>query len=90
MRTLNAQKQSTLVLEVITSDSNSITLHWEVDGEDAKQNGFVLHISEEGSGDWVERPLAAHLRRHIENGLKCGAKYLLYMTHQDKSTTGMY
>lgn len=88
MRTLSVQKQSTLVLEVVSTDSNSITLHWEVDGEDLKQNSFSLHLSEEGSGHWVERPLAAHLRRHVESGLKCGTKYLLYMTHQDKSTAG--
>ena len=89
VRTLNVQKQSTLVLEVVSTDSNSITLHWEVDGDEAtKQSGFVLHVSEEESGEWLERPLAAHLRRHVEGGLKCGTKYLLYMTQHDKSTTG--
>lgn len=83
------QKQSTLVLEVITTDSSSITLHWEVDGDDTtKENDFVLHISEEGSGDWMERRLPSHLRRHVESGLKCGTKYLLYMTYKDQSTTG--
>lgn len=88
VRTLNIQKQSTLVLEVITTDSNSITLHWEVDGDDSKDNDFVLHISEEGSGDWIERRLPSHQRRHVETDLKCGTKYLIYMTHKDQSTTG--
>lgn len=89
MRTLSvASTKSTLVLEVLTTDSSSITLHWEVDGDTSKQNGFVLHLSEEGTSHWLERPLAALLRRHVESGLKCGTKYLLYMTHQDKSTTG--
>lgn len=93
---------------MITTDSNSISLHWEVDGgvataaaassagaaepgggEVAGGGGdFVLHISEEGSGQWIERRLPRHLRKHTETGLKCGTKYLIYMTYRDKSTTG--
>lgn len=82
------QKQSTLLLEVTNTDSSSITVTWTVDGEEKKPTGFILHISEEGSGDWLQRSLAAHLRHHVETGLKCGTKYLLYMTHQDTTTTG--
>ena len=82
------------MLEVVTTDASSIALHWEVDGEDVEvvegvkaNTGFVLHISEEGTGDWTQRQLASHLRRYVETGLKCGTKYLLYMTHQDSSST---
>lgn len=106
VKTLNIQQQSTLVLEVITTDSSSISLHWEVDGATAGSSStsaasssstgtsenepgdFVLHISEEGSGQWFERRLARHLRKHTETNLKCGTKYLIYMTYRDKSTTG--
>ncbi len=94
VRTLSVQKTSTLVLEVVTTDASSITLHWDVDEEEAEvvegvkaNTGFVLHISEEGTGEWTQRTLAPHLRRHVETGLKCGTKYLLYMTHQDSSST---
>lgn len=97
VKTLNQQQATTLVLEVVTTDSSSISLHWEVDSGNGGSSDsdhteptgdFTLHISEEGSGHWIERRLPSTLRRHVESGLKCGTKYLIYMTHKDKSTTG--
>ncbi|KAH7642831.1 cell adhesion molecule-like protein 12 [Dermatophagoides farinae] len=95
VRTLNIQKSNTIVLEVLNTDIDSITLHWEIDDYSssssssstssstlANGNDFILHISEEGSaGKWIEKKLPGQLRRHVETNLKCGTKYLLYMTY---------
>ena len=105
VRTLNIQKSNTIVLEVLNTDIDSITLHWEIDDYSSSSsssslsssstsstsvtngNDFILHISEEGTaGKWLEKRLPGQLRRHVETNLKCGTKYLLYMTY---ASTGL-
>ena len=96
---------------MLNTDIDSITLHWEIDDYSssssssstssstlANGNDFILHISEEGSaGKWIEKKLPGQLRRHVETNLKCGTKYLLYMTYvssqqqqQQSTATGFF
>ncbi|KAF7492736.1 Down syndrome cell adhesion molecule -like protein [Sarcoptes scabiei] len=105
LRTLNVPRSNAIVLEVVSVETDSITLRWDIDDESEFQSypssshsssstsssssatirskNFVLHISEEGSGKWLEKKLPYQMRRHIENNLKCGTKYLMYMTYDN-------
>ena len=79
---------------MVTTSYDSITLRWDVNELDSEDKEFVLHFKEEKSVQWIQKRLKTQRNHFVLDStdgkslIKCGTKYLLYMTATNSLGTG--
>ena len=92
--TLESQPPRSPLLEVVTTSYDSITLRWDVNELDTEDKDFVLHYKEEKGVQWIQKRIKGQRNHFVLDGsdaktvIKCGTKYLLYMTATNSLGTG--
>ncbi|XP_054160537.1 cell adhesion molecule Dscam2-like [Oppia nitens] len=92
--TLESQPPRSPLLEVVTTTVDSITIRWDINELDSEEKEFVLYYREEKTVQWIQKLLKT--KRNIfvldssdgKTALKCGTKYMLYMTATNSLGTG--
>ncbi|CAG2103859.1 unnamed protein product [Medioppia subpectinata] len=92
--TLESQPPRSPLVEVVTTSVDSITLRWDINELDSEEKEYVLHFKEEKSVQWSQKRLKTKRNHFVLDSndgksiIKCGTKYLLYMTATNSLGTG--
>ncbi|XP_022248096.1 Down syndrome cell adhesion molecule-like protein Dscam2, partial [Limulus polyphemus] len=66
-------------LRVSTSSTSSVEIAWDENTKDSNPvTGYLLYYKQD-KAEWEERTLSGQSKRYTVTGLKCGARYQLYL-----------